>query len=258
MPSTTHPIDFVGAGPGDPELITVKGQKALMQADCIVYSGSLVPEAVLQWKKPEAVTVNSAPLHLDQIVERLKSAWEQGQKVVRLHTGDPSLYSAMLEQVQELAQYKIPYRVIPGVTAAFAAAAGMGFVYTLPEVTQTLILTRMPGRTPVPEKEHLRFLASHQCSLAVYLSISLVKEVEAILIEAYGPEAPCVCASRVSQPEERFFCIPVKDLAATVEQEQIKRQTLIIIGKTLEYGSDTALSATSKLYAEHFSHGFRQ
>lgn len=258
MPITTHPILFVGAGPGDPELITVKGQKALMQADCIVYSGSLVPEAVLKWKKEGAETVNSAPLHLEQIIERIQSAWQQGQKVVRLHTGDPSLYSAMIEQVQELAKQNIPYRVIPGVTAAFAAAAGLGFVYTLPEVTQTLILTRMPGRTPVPEKEHLRFLAGHQCSLAIYLSVSLVEEVADILGEAYGPEASCVLASRVSQPEERFFCTPVKDLVKTVEQEQIKRQALIIIGKTLEYGTEKALSAKSKLYAEHFSHGFRK
>ncbi len=258
MPITTHPILFVGAGPGDPELITVKGQKALMQADCIVYSGSLVPEAVLKWKKEGAETVNSAPLHLEQIIERIQSAWQQGQKVVRLHTGDPSLYSAMIEQVQELAKQNIPYRVIPGVTAAFAAAAGLGFVYTLPEVTQTLILTRMPGRTPVPEKEHLRFLAGHQCSLAIYLSVSLVEEVADILGEAYGPEVSCVLASRVSQPEESFFCTPVKDLVKTVEQEQIKRQALIIIGKTLEYGTEKALSAKSKLYAEHFSHGFRK
>lgn len=258
MPITTHPILFVGAGPGDPELITVKGQKALMQADCIVYSGSLVPEAVLQWKKEGAETVNSAPLHLEQIIERIQSAWQQGQKVVRLHTGDPSLYSAMIEQVQELAKQNIPCRVIPGVTAAFAAAAGLGFVYTLPEVTQTLILTRMPGRTPVPEKEHLRFLAGHQCSLAIYLSVSLVQEVADILGEAYGPEASCVLACRVSQPEERFFCTSVKDLVKTVEQEQIKRQALIIIGKTLEYGTEKALSAKSKLYAEHFSHGFRK
>ncbi len=258
MPNKTHPIVFVGAGPGDPELITVKGQKELMRADVIVYSGSLVPTAVLQWKKEGAETINSAPLHLEQITGRLHRAWQQGKRVVRLHTGDPSLYCAMVEQVQELTRYKIPYRVVPGVTAAFAAAAGLGFVYTLPEVTQTLILTRMAGRTPVSETENLRSLARHQCSLAIYLSISLVRDVEDILVEAYGPDAPCVVASKVSQPEERFLSVPVKDLARTVDQEQIKQQALIIIGKTLGYGSDRTPPAKSRLYAEDFSHGYRE
>lgn len=254
---STHPIVFVGAGPGDPELITVKGQKALMQADLIVYSGSLVPEAVLQWAGSDSEKVNSAPLHLEQIVDRLHQAWQQGRRVVRLHTGDPSLYSAMLEQVQELAKYRIPYQVIPGVTAAFAAAAGLGCVYTLPEVTQTLILTRMPGRTPVPEQEHLQSLARHRCSLAIYLSISLVEEVAAILSENYGPDALCVVACRVSQPEERFFCIPIKDLVQTVQTHQIKRQTLIMVSKTLAYAAGQSLSATSRLYAADFSHEYR-
>ena len=256
--ASTRPIVFVGAGPGDPELITVKGQKALMQADLIVYSGSLVPEAVLQWTRPEAETVNSAPLHLEEIIERLHGAWQQGKRVVRLHTGDPSLYSAMVEQIQELARYRIPYQVIPGVTAAFAAAAGMQFVYTLPEVTQTLILTRMPGRTPVPEQEHLRSLARHQCSLAIYLSITLVREVAAILAENYGPEALCVVASQVSQPEERFFCVPLKDLVATVHANQIRRQTLIIVSKTLAFAAGRSVSAKSKLYAADFSHEYRK
>lgn len=229
-----------------------------MRADLIVYSGSLVPTAVLQWKKNEAETGNSAPLYLEQIIDQLHSAWQEGKRVVRLHTGDTSLYSAMAEQVQELARYRIPYRVVPGVTAAFAAAAGLGVVYTLPEVTQTLILTRMAGRTPVPETENLRALARHQSSMAIYLSISLVQEVQEILAEAYGPDAICVVACKVSQPEERFLPVSIRDLARTVQEEQIKRQALIIVGKTLGHDPVKPVPAKSRLYAEDFSHGFRE
>ena len=147
-----NPVVFVGAGPGDPDLITVKGQKALQQADLIIYAGSLVPRELLTWN-PRAEAVDSAPLNLDEIVEMIQKAHGEGKKVVRLHTGDPSLYGAIFEQMRALDKYQISYKVIPGVTAAFAAAAAMGMEYTLPEVTQTLILTRISGRTPVPDQE---------------------------------------------------------------------------------------------------------
>ena len=146
-----NPVLFVGAGPGDPELITVKGQKALMDADLVIFAGSLVPEALLQWTRPGATTLNSASMTLEQIIEAIAAAQSAGKRVVRLHTGDPSLYGAIFEQMAELQKREIPYKVIPGVTAAFAAAAALGIEYTLPEISQTLILTRMAGLSPVPQ-----------------------------------------------------------------------------------------------------------
>ena len=139
-----HPVLFVGAGPGDPDLITVKGQKALLEADLVIYAGSLVPEALLKWTKPGTRSISSASMHLDEIIAEVAAAWAEGKRVVRLHTGDPSLYGAIYEQMAELQQRGIPCKVIPGVTAAFAAAAAMGIEYTLPEVSQTLILTEIP------------------------------------------------------------------------------------------------------------------
>jgi len=150
-----HPVLFIGAGPGDPELITVKGQNALRQADLVIYAGSLVPEELLTWTKKGTKAVNSAAMHLEEIVDTITAAVADGKRVVRLHTGDPSLYGAIFEQMAELKRRSIPYKVIPGVTAAFAAAAALGLEFTLPEISQTLILTRMAGRTPVPEKENL-------------------------------------------------------------------------------------------------------
>ncbi len=248
---------FVGAGPGDPELITVKGRKAVMEADVIIYAGSLVPQEVLIWAKPGAETIDSAPLNLEEIIDHIRHAWEKDKRVVRLHTGDPSLYGAIYEQMAELSKLSIPFSVIPGITAAFAAAAAMGIEYTLPEITQTLILTRMTGRTPVPELENLASLAAHQASMAVYLSISLVEEVASVLAEAYGEDAACAVVYKVSQPEERVIYTSAGELAQTVQTEGIKSQALIIVSKVL----DTAFNAIkykSRLYDRDFTHGFRK
>lgn len=252
-----HPILFVGAGPGDPELITVKGQKALMASNLIVYAGSLVPEAVLAWAPPEARRVNSASMHLREIVGEMVSGYRSGQRVVRLHTGDPSLFGAIFEQMAELDRHGVSYRVIPGVTAAFAAAAAMGIEYTLPEVSQTLILTRMSGRTPVPESEALTALAAHRASLVIYLSISLVDQVQGILAEAYGAEALCAVVYRVSHPEEQIHFCRVADLKTVASRENITRHALIIAGKVLGVTKKN-LSHKSKLYDTDFEHGFRK
>ena len=167
-----HPVLFVGAGPGDPELITVKGQRALAEADLVVYTGSLVPEALLALDAADGPHgISSAALHLDEVIALLAAAHGEGLRVVRLHTGDPSLYGAIGEQMAELRRRAIPYAVVPGVTAAFAAAAALGIEFTLPEISQTLILTRMAGRTPVPEAERLEALAAHRASMAIYLSV---------------------------------------------------------------------------------------
>ena len=251
-----YAVIFAGAGPGDPELITVKAQKALAKADVVIYAGSLVPEAVLQWTRSGIALINSAPLHLTEIIHEIKHAYRLGRRVVRLHTGDPSLYGAIFEQMMELNQSDIPYKVIPGVTAAFAAAAAMGIEYTLPEVSQTLILTRIAGRTPVPETESLQSLARHKTSMAIYLSIKLIDEVATVLAESYGAEATCAIAYRVSQPEEKIIFSKLKHLKETVAKEKITKQALIIVGKVLE-ASKPESAPKSKLYDKNFAHQYR-
>ena len=252
-----NPVLFVGAGPGDPELITVKGQKALMEADLVIYAGSLVPEALLRWTRKDTRVISSASMHLAEIIAEIKSAHADGNRVVRLHTGDPSLYGAVYEQMAEITQKGIPYKIIPGVTAAFAAAAALGIEYTLPEISQTLILTRMAGRTPVPEKENLASLAAHQTSMAVYLSMSAVEEVSEILSNAYGADAACAVVYRASHPEEKIILTPLKDLAARVAAENITKHALIIVGRVLAISPDD-LVHKSKLYDKKFSHEYRK
>lgn len=251
------PVLFVGAGPGDPDLITIKGQTALKKADLIIYAGSLVPEAVLKWANRGAKTLNSAGMHLKEIIREIESAWLDGKRVVRLHTGDPSLYGAIFEQMAELNRQAIPYRVVPGVTAAFAAAAALGIEYTLPEVSQTLILTRVAGRTPVPEAESLERLAAHGATMAIYLSMAMIDQVADVLSKTYGPDAPCAVVYRASQPEEKIITTRVNRLAAEVKAADITRQAVIIVGKVLEVNLEK-LRSTSKLYDRHFSHGYRR
>lgn len=252
---TDNKIWFVGAGPGDPELITVKGMKILEQADVVIYTGSLVPEAVLQWA-PKARRINSATLDLNRIFELLKEFFEMGLCVVRLHTGDPSLYGAIFEQMVLLDNAGIPYEIIPGVTAAFAAAAALKMEFTLPMLTQTLIFTRISGKTRVPETENLERLAAHQASLAIYLSMAWIEKVQNILETHYGPDFICAVAYKVSQPEEEVIRVRIKDLAETVKAGQIKNQALIIVSKALNM-DDTRTPAFSNLYDKAFSHGFR-
>ena len=207
-----------------------------MAADVVIYAGSLVPEGLLQWTRPGTTALSSAAMDLAEIIEAIKSAYSKGKRVVRLHTGDPSLYGAIFEQMVELQKRGIPYKVIPGVTAAFAAAAAIGLEYTLPEVSQTLILTRMAGRTPVPEKENLADLANHQASMAICLSMSMVTEVADILAAAYGPNATCAVIYRASQPEEKVIVTTLKELATRVTAEKITKHALIIVGKVLDVG----------------------
>ena len=257
MTEERYPIIFIGAGPGDPDLITVKGQRALSAADRIIYAGSLVPEALLKWAKPDAEIFNSASMDLDEIVDAMADAYSEGKRVARLHTGDPSLYGAIFEQMLELDERSVPYKVVPGVTAAFAAAASMKLEYTLPEITQTLIITRIAGRTPVPDTEALASLAIHQASMAIYLSIKQIDSVAAALKTAYGEGAPCAVAYRASQPDEKIIVTRIKDLAARVREEKITRQAVIIVSKALET-RNRGLKSKSKLYDATFSHGFRK
>lgn len=251
-------VIFAGAGPGDPELITLKSMKALERADLVIYAGSLVPEAVLCWKGSQTETISSAGMNLDEIIHKIKTYHGLGKRVVRLHTGDPSLYGAIFEQIRELQKLNIPYEVLPGVTAAFAAASRMGMEYTLPEVTQTLILTRISGRTPVPESEDLEKLAAHGASMAIYLSMGHVEKVQEILKTHYGSEALCAIAYKVSHPEEQIFYAQIQDLVKTCKENKISRHALIIVGKAVEASRGTQTLIPSKLYDAGFAHGYRQ
>lgn len=252
-----NPILFVGAGPGDPELITVKGMKALQKADLIIYAGSLVPEKVLTWTRPEAEKINSAGMDLEEIISKMVSAYGRQQKIVRLHTGDPTLFGAIQEQTAELEREGIPFRIIPGVTSAFAAAAAMGQEFTIPEISQTLIFTRLAGRTPVPEEESLEKLSSHKTSMAIYLSVSRIEDVCSILGKSYGKTAPVVVAYRVSQPEEKIIRTTVNNMAARIREENITDHALIIVGKFLD-ANVKDLKKKSRLYDKNFSHKYRK
>ncbi len=252
-----YSIHFVGAGPGDPELITVKGKRLVEEADRIVYAGSLVPRTLLEGRKPGASVFDSAPLSLGETHALLAEGYRKGERVVRLHTGDPSLYGAIQEQMELLAQEGIPYEVVPGVSAVFAAAATLGQELTLPEVSQTLILTRLAGRTPVPEGEQLGLLASHQATLVIYLSVQQMEKVVAELMPSYGPETPVVVAYRVGWPDERFIEGRLDDIAGKVGEAGIGRQAIIMVGKV--FGARSGMHFNkSKLYDESFSHGFRK
>jgi precorrin-4/cobalt-precorrin-4 C11-methyltransferase len=251
-----HPVIFLGAGPGDPDLITVKGQKALAQADLVLYAGSLVNPAVLRWAGPGAQLVDTAGLNLEEILARIRAGHRQGRRVVRVHSGDPALYGALQEQLEVLEREGIPCEVIPGVTAAFAAAAALAQELTLPEVTQTVIFTRAAGRTPVPDREALSDLARHGATLVIYLSIKLIDTVVAQLTPAYGPATPVVVAYRVSWPDQQLIRGTLATIADLVKASGIQRQALILVGPALG-ARDEGLKARSKLYDQNFTHGFR-
>lgn len=252
-----RPIYFVGAGPGDPELITVKGKRLLEEADRVVYAGSLVPEALLKDLKAGAKAFNSASLTLSETHALLLEGYQRGELVVRLHTGDPSLYGAIQEQMTLLDSEKIPYEVVPGVSAVFAAAAALRQELTLPEVSQTLILTRLAGKTPVPEGEELKLLASHRATLVIYLSVQQIEKVVAELLGSYPPGTPVVVAYRVGWPDQRLVEGVLADIASRVKDADISRQAIIMVGDVFGVRSSGILKP-SKLYDESFSHGFRK
>jgi precorrin-4/cobalt-precorrin-4 C11-methyltransferase len=254
---TNNPVIFVGAGPGDPDLITIAGRQALAEADLVVYAGSLVNPAILAWAPGPARRVDSAPLNLEQIIEIMAAGWRAGERVVRLHTGDPSLYGAIYEQIAELKELGLPVRVVPGVTAALAGAAALGLEFTLPEITQTLIITRAAGRTAVPEGENLAALAAVGASMAIYLSAGQGREVGRILAESYGPEAPLALLYRVSWPDGRLIWTVCGRLAETLEAEGLDRHTLILAGPAVAALKNGRVSPKSKLYDAEFTHIYR-
>lgn len=252
-PGSLQPIFFVGAGPGDAELITVKGRRLLDGADCIVYAGSLVNPGLLTGCR--ACVHDSAGMTLDEIVAVMVAAWRAGQAVVRLHTGDPSLFGAIKEQMERLDALAIPYQVVPGVSSAFAAAAALKSELTLPEVTQTVIITRQGGRTPVPEAEQLRLLARHQATMLIFLSIAMIETVVAELTAGgYPPATPVAVVVRASWDDELQVLGTLADIAVKVREAGIKKTAMICVGQVF---ADLPLSAVSKLYDKEFNHGCR-
>ena len=247
-----HPVVFLGAGPGDPELITLKGRRLLDQADVVVYAGSLVNAALLDGIT--AVCHDSAGLDLEAIMDLLAQGYARGQRVVRLHTGDPAIYGAIREQMQWLDARQIPYQVVPGVSSAFASAAALKVELTVPEVTQTVIFTRQAGRTPVPERESLRNLARAQATMCIFLSVSMIETVVADLIEGgYPPATPIAVVEKASWPDQQLVRGTLADIAETVKASQIRKTAMIVVGPALAQESTIA----SKLYDAAFSHEYR-
>jgi precorrin-4/cobalt-precorrin-4 C11-methyltransferase len=250
----SSPIYFIGAGPGDPELITVKGQRLLKEADVIVYTGSLVPKALLEGLLAEIH--NSAGLNLDEVLDILIPAWQNGKRVVRLHTGDPAIYGAINEQIAQLIKQEIPFKVIPGVSSATATAAALSTELTLPEVSQTVIITRRAGRTPVPEREELSLLASHQATMLILLSINMIAEVvEDLLAGGYVKTTPVAVVEKVSWPEERQIRGTLADIAGKVKEAGIRKTAIIAVGDVLAQAPPPVLS---KLYDKSFTHEYRK
>jgi precorrin-4/cobalt-precorrin-4 C11-methyltransferase len=247
----TGKVWFIGAGPGDPELLTIKGRRLIETADLVIYAGSLVPQSITALAKPEALVVDSAPLSLEETHALTLKTVLQGQQVARIHTGDPSLYGAVREQMALLRKEGVPCEVVPGVTAACAAAALAGVSFTVPGVVQSLIITRLAGRTPVPEAERLSALAAHGCSLAVYLSAQDARRLQAELAVLPG-DTPVLCAHRVGWPDEKTAWTTTAQLASTVEKLGFARQTVFLVLP----GQD-AEDARSRLYDPAFSHGGR-
>jgi precorrin-4/cobalt-precorrin-4 C11-methyltransferase len=248
------PVYFVGAGPGDPELITVKGLRLLEAAELVVYTGSLVPKALVE--NLSAQVINSASMTLDEVIDCLQTAFQKGKRVVRLHTGDPSIYGAIGEQIARLSALQIPCQVVPGVSSVMAGAAALGVELTLPEVSQTVIITRRAGRTPVPEKENLTSLAGHQATMLILLSISMIREVvEELIVGGYEVSTPVAVVEKVSWPDQRIVRGNLENIAAKIEKKGITKTAIIVVGKVLAEGDPAALS---KLYDSAFSHGCRQ
>ena len=251
-------VFFIGAGPGDPELITVKGARLLCEADVVVFAGSLVDLELVRTYAPGAGVWDSAGMTLEETIEVMAGAIAAGKRVVRLHTGDPSIYGAIQEQMTALDGLGIDYEVVPGVTSAFAAAALLKQELTLPEVSQTVIFTRIDGKTPVPERERLPEISRTGATLVIYLSAAKIDRVVADLLEgAYTPATPAAVVCRASWPDEQVVEGSLADIAAKAKGAGIDRQALIIVGDVLKVRRE-GLKAKSLLYDKNFSHEYRK
>lgn len=246
-------VYFVGAGCGAEDLITVRGMRLLQQADVIIYAGSLVNPALLSYASPVCEIYNSAKMTLEEVLQVMTETQRAGKCTVRLHTGDPCLYGAIREQMDRLLEAGIAYEVCPGVSSFCGAAAALKAEYTLPDVSQTVIITRMAGRTPVPERESIASLAAHGATMVIFLSTGMLPALsEQLMAGGYAPDCPAAIVYKASWPEEKVCRCQVQNLAETARDAQITKTALIVVGQFL--GTDYALS---KLYDASFSTEFR-
>lgn len=248
-------IWFVGAGSGAVDLITVRGMNLLKEADVIIYAGSLVNPELLSYGKEGCEIFNSATMTLEEVIEVMEKAEKEGKNTVRLHTGDPSVYGAIREQMDILDEKGIAYSSCPGVSACFGAAASLNLEYTLPGISQTLIITRMEGKTPVPEKEKIESLAAHQASMAIYLSTGMLEEL-AKRLQAGGYEAktPAALVYKATWPEEKVCLCTLETLAKTAKEAGITKTALVLVGEAITHQS----YERSRLYAPDFATEFRE
>ena len=247
-------IHFVGAGPGAPDLITVRGAELLKKADIIIYAGSLVNPALLDYSKEGCQIYNSAEMTLEEVIAVMKDAEAKGLDTVRLHTGDASLYGAIREQMDQLDELGFQYEDIPGVSSFSGAAAALNAEYTLPGISQSVVITRMAGRTPVPDKESIRSFAAHDCTMVIFLSTGLLEDVSRELIEGgYAADAPAALVYKATWPEQKVVRCTVGTLAEAARENQITKTALICVGGFL--GSEYE---RSKLYDPTFTTEFRQ
>ncbi len=246
-------VYFIGAGPGDPELVTVKGQRIISQADIVIYAGSLVPQEIVAQAKPSAKVYNSASLNLSETHELCRDGVKNGLSVARVHTGDPALYGAIAEQINLLEEDGIEHETIPGVSVAFAAAAVASVSFTKPELSQSLIITRISGRTPVPEKESIASFCAHKCAMAIYLSTEHIERL-AEELSSLEPHTCIICAHKVGFKDEKIVKTDLENLVATVKEHGFSRQTVFLV---LPFENDEANKIVSKLYDKDFSHMFR-
>lgn len=248
-------VYFVGAGCGAADLITVRGMKLLQKADVIIYAGSLVNPELLDYAKEGCRIFNSATMTLEEVIAEMKAAEEKKLMTVRLHTGDQSIYGAVREQMDQLDELKIQYESCPGVSACFGAAASLNLEFTLPEVSQSLIITRMEGKTSVPEKESIQSFASHQATMAIYLSTGMLEELSGRLIEGgYEKTTPAALVYKATWSEEKKFLCTVETLAKTAKENGITKTALVLVGDVITHSN----YAKSRLYAADFETEFRK
>jgi precorrin-4/cobalt-precorrin-4 C11-methyltransferase len=245
-------VYIVGGGPGDPDLLTVKAQKLLARADVILFADSLIPVQILDICRPDAEIIKTANKTLEEILPLMIAAVRSQKSVVRLHSGDPSLYSAIHEQMQLLAEADIPFEIIPGISAFQAAAAKLKVELTVPSLVQSIILTRISGRTTVPETEELASLAAHQASLCLYLSARHVEDAQTKLLAHYPSNTQVAICYRVGWPDEKIKVVPLSEMASCTQEEKLQRTTLYIITPAL-----VPVSGRSQLYHPQHNHLFR-
>lgn len=246
-------VIFIGAGPGDPDLITVKGKNAIENADVIIYAGSLVNKEVLNSRKEDSIVYNSATLNLDEIIDIIKKAIDEDKIVARVHTGDPSIYGAIGEQIRELNKNNINYEIIPGVSSLFGTASVLEKELTLPEISQTVIITRPEGRTPKSKNESIASLSKHHATMCIFLGISMIDKIVEELLVGYESTTPIAVVKKATWPEQVIIEGTLEDIAEKVKAANITKTAMIIVGDVINPGNFTP----SKLYDANFKHEFR-